>query len=61
MKIGLTNGTQYNEYLFTKNGWQLQPEILTIDYMKNAIPEYGRIRGINSGESGYYNKYRYGY
>jgi hypothetical protein len=50
-----------NEYLFTKNGWQARPNILTIDYMKTKIPGYGNIQGINPGESGYYNKYRYGF
>ncbi|MCH7534336.1 MAG: RHS repeat-associated core domain-containing protein, partial [Bacteroidetes bacterium] len=46
-----------NEYLFSKNGWNLQPEILTTGYIKTWMNiEFGTIRGIQGGESGYYNK-----
>ncbi|MFN3639934.1 MAG: hypothetical protein ACK4UK_03370 [Flavobacterium sp.] len=45
-----------NEYLFSKNGWQVQPEIHKTKYISTALPSYGTIQGINSGETGYYDK-----
>jgi len=45
-----------NGYLFSKNGWAVQPEIHTTDYIKNFVSDYGTIKGINAGETGYYNK-----
>jgi len=51
-----------NVYLFSKNGWDVRPEIHTTKYIADFLSapttqdNYGTIIGINAGESGYYNK-----
>jgi RHS repeat-associated protein len=43
-----------NKYVFSKNGWYVQPGIFKTSYI-DAIPDYGNVSGVNSGETGYYN------
>ncbi|MDH5381340.1 MAG: RHS repeat-associated core domain-containing protein, partial [Cyclobacteriaceae bacterium] len=50
-----------NEYIFSKNGWYVAPEIFDksyVDYIYGtpSIGGNNEVRGINSGESGYYQK-----
>lgn len=46
------DGTQY---VYTKNGWYLKPEVMKLSDLLSKIPSYGKITGINSASSGYYN------
>ncbi|WP_343657770.1 hypothetical protein [Chryseobacterium sp.] len=45
------NGTAY---VYTKNGWQLKPEVMKLSDLQTKIPSYGNVKGINSNQSGYY-------
>lgn len=51
-----------NLYAYTKNGWNVKPEIVKLAYDQKKgyyIPgledEYGYIKGVNQGETGFYN------
>ncbi len=46
------NGTTY---VYTKNGWSIKPEVMKLSDLQIKIPSYGKVQGINIGESGYYN------
>ena len=45
------NGTIY---IYTKNGWKAKPEIMPLSVLLEKIPEYGTIKGLRHGHSGYY-------
>jgi len=42
-------------YVYTKNGWQLKPEVMKLSNLQIKIPSYGKVQGIEKNESGYYN------
>jgi len=42
-------------YVYTKNGWQLKPEVMKLSDLQSKIPSYGTVQGIKSSDSGYYN------
>jgi len=42
-------------YVYTKNGWQLKPEIMKLSTLQSKIPQYGDVKGVTNGTSGYYN------
>lgn len=42
-------------YVYTKNGWSIKPEVMKLLTLLSKIPDYGKVQGINPGESGYYN------
>lgn len=41
-------------YVYTKNGWQLKPEVMKLSTLQSKIPSYGTVQGIKSTDSGYY-------
>jgi hypothetical protein len=42
-------------YVYTKNGWELKPEVMKLSDLMKKIPSYGTVQGINPANSGYYN------
>jgi hypothetical protein len=42
-------------YVYTKNGWELKPEVMKLNDLYDKIPSYGRVRGLVPSHSGYYN------
>lgn len=42
-------------YIYTKNGWQLKPEVMKLSTLQSKIPSYGAVQGIEPTSSGYYN------
>ncbi|MEL6697490.1 MAG: RHS repeat-associated core domain-containing protein [Bacteroidota bacterium] len=47
-----SNGTTY---VYTKNGWGMKPEVMKLSDLQLKLPSYGTVKGINTGESGYYD------
>ena len=41
-------------YVYTKNGWHAKPEVMKLSDLILKIPDYGKVQGINTNESGYY-------
>ena len=41
--------------VYTKNGWQIKPQVLSNTELLKRIPQYGTIQGFDSTESGFYN------
>ncbi len=41
-------------YVYTKNGWELKPEVMKLTDLITKIPSYGTVNGILPGQSGYY-------
>jgi RHS repeat-associated protein len=42
-------------YVYTKNGWELKPTVMKLTDLINGFPVYGNIKGMKTGECGYYN------
>jgi hypothetical protein len=41
-------------YIYTKNGWQIKPEIMKLSDLIHKLPKYGDVKGMSKGTSGFY-------